>query len=235
MKNLGIVPARGGSKRLPRKNIKLLNGKPLIHYSLQAVVNSGVYDEIILSSDDDEILEIGSKIKGITPEKREAKFATDTSKVIELIKNIADRPGYVEKYDTISLFLPTCPFRTSQHIKEGFDLLEKDDFSVVSISEMKEPVQLTATMDERNIINPNAIINPSPLITGNTRSQDFKTIYRVNGGFYIAWIDKFVKQENFFQGQTKGYVIPQEYMVDIDEPLDFEWAEYLIKNNYLTI
>lgn len=235
MKNLAIIPARGGSKRLPRKNIKLLNGKPLIHYSLEAAVNSGVFTDVILSSDDDEILEIGAKVKGITPEKREAKFATDTSKVIELIKNIADRPGYTDKYDTISLLLPTCPFRTAKHIKEGVELLEEDDFSVVSISEMKDPVQLTATMNENNLIDPNAIINPSPLITGNTRSQDFDKIYRVNGGFYTAWIDKFVTVENFFQGQTKGYVIPQKYMVDIDEPLDFEWAEYLIKNKHLTL
>ena len=101
MKKLAIVPARGGSKRLPKKNIKPLIDKPLINYTLEAVVNSGVFDTVILSSDDDVILEIGSKIDGVTPEKREAELAGDKVKVIDLIKQIADRPNYEETYDVI--------------------------------------------------------------------------------------------------------------------------------------
>lgn len=235
MKNLAIIPARGGSKRLPKKNIKLLNGKPLIQYTLDAVKNSGVFDEIILSSDDDEILNIGATIDGITPAKRDSKFAGDKVKVIDLIQFIANKPEIQEEFDTIGLFLPTCPFRTSKHIQEGFKLLTPNDFSVVSVTEMQEPVQLTVSIDNNDIMNPEAIMKPSPLVTGNTRSQDFETIFRVNGGFYIAWIKKFIKKENYFQGQVKAYKMPPLNSVDIDYQLDFDWAEHLLKNGHIEL
>lgn len=235
MKNLAIVPARGGSKRLPQKNKKELCGKPLIHYTLEAVTHSGVFDDVLLSSDDPEILELGAKVSGVTPEKREAQYATDTSKVIELIRAIAQRPDVKGQYDCIGLFLPTCPFRTAQHIKEGFALLTREDFSVVSITEMADPVQLSLSLGEDKVINPEALLQPSPLVTGNTRSQDFDTYYRVNGGFYIAWLDKFLEKENFFQGQVKGYVMDRLHSVDIDHPIDFEWAKLLINNQYVNL
>lgn len=234
-KNLAIVPARGGSKRLPRKNILPLNGKPLIHYTLEAVVNSGCFDTVILSSDDDEILELGQQVEGVTPEKRDTSFAGDKVKVIDLIKSIASRPGYTDEYQTIGLFLPTCPFRTARHVKEGFALLQPEDFSVVSCSEMQDPVQLTCSLSEEKIMNPEAIMQPSPLVTGQTRSQDFDKIYRVNGGFYIAWIDKFIHKDNYFQGQVKGYEMESLYSADIDYPLDFKWAEFLLQNKYIQL
>jgi CMP-N,N'-diacetyllegionaminic acid synthase len=236
MNNLAIITARGGSKRLPGKNIKLLNGKPLIHYTLEAVVSSGIYQTVLFSSDDDKILEIASQIKGVTIEKRDASFAGDKVKVIDLIKDIGKRPGYEEKYDTISLFLPTCPFRTAKHIREGFQLLTPQDYSVISCNEMNDPVQLTLTMDGENIIDPHAIIDPSPLVTGNTRSQDFKTVYRANGGFYIAWLKKFNQSANFFSGdRVKGYVMPSIHAVDVDYELDFKWAEYLLQNGHISL
>lgn len=235
MKKLAIVPARGGSKRLPRKNIKELNGFPLIHYTLRAVLDSGHFNEVILSSDDEEILEIGAELKGVTPEKRSAELAGDKVKVIDLIKAIADRPGYTEEYDIIGLFLPTCPFRTATHIKEGMTLLQEDDFSVVSVTTMEDPVQLSLTIGDDNVMNPEALLSPSPLVTGNTRSQDMETYYRVNGGFYIAWLKKFKEKENFFQGKVKAYKMERLYSIDIDYELDFEWAEFLIKNEYLKL
>lgn len=235
MKNLAIIPARGGSKRLPEKNKKKLFGKPLINYTLEAVVESGLFTDIILSSDDQDILNLGAQIPGVTPENRNEQFATDTSKVIELIKAIAQRPDVRNKYDCIGLFLPTCPFRTAKHIIEGFALLTPDDFSVVSITEMGDPVQLSVSLGEDNIINPEALLQPSPLVSGNTRSQDFTTYYRVNGGFYIAWLEKFLQKENFFQGQVKGYVMERLYSVDIDNQLDLEWAEFLVTKKYINI
>lgn len=235
MKNLAIVPARGGSKRLPGKNIKKLNDIPLIHYTLKAILNSEKFDTIILSSDDENILKIGGQLDGITLEKRDPELAGDTIKVIDLLKKIASRPGYEEMFDTIGLFLPTCPFRTSRHIKEGMELLTQDDFSVVSVTTMEDPVQLSLTIDENNVMNPEALLSPSPLVTGNTRSQDYETYYRVNGGFYIAWLEKFKEKKNFFQGQVKAYKMDRLYSTDIDYELDFEWAEFLIRNEYLKL
>ncbi len=235
MKNLAIIPARGGSKRLPGKNVRPLAGKPLVQYTIEAVLKTGAFEKILLSSDDEAILEIGAKFPEVTPEKRDPALAGDKVKVIDLIKQIADRPGYADQFDTIGLFLPTCPFRTSKDILGGLSLLTPDDFSVVCVTEMNDPVQLTLTLDDDNVMDPEAIMKPSPLVTGETRSQDFKTIYRVNGGFYIAWIDKFKEKDNFFQGQVKGYVMDNRYSVDIDYQLDFEWAEYLLKNKHIII
>lgn len=235
MSNLAVIPARGGSKRLPGKNIKPLLGKPLIHYTLEAVVNSEEFDDILLSSDDETILEIGSKIPGVTSEYRKPALAGDNVKVIDLVRSISMRDGYADKYEKIGLFLPTCPFRTAHHISEGIKLLDKESFSVVSVTEMDEPVQLSLTINENNDAKLNALLDPSPLVTGDTRSQEFSKYYIVNGGFYVAWMDQFVTKNNFFQGKTKAYVIDKLHSVDIDYQLDFEWAEYLLKNNHVIV
>lgn len=235
MRNLAIVPARGGSKRLKKKNIRKLDGKPLVQYTLEAVAKSEQFETIILSSDDEDILAIADSVQGVTPEKRDESLAGDKVKVIDLIKAIADRPGYAEKYDTIGHFLPTCPFRSGKHIREALGMLTEEDLSVVSVCEMEDPVQLTLTLNENNVMNPEAIMQPSPLVTGETRAQDFDRIYRVNGGFYIAWLEKFREKENYFQGQVKGYVMDNLCSVDIDYPLDFEWAQYLLDKGHITL
>jgi len=232
--NLAIIPARGGSKRLPGKNIFPLNGKPLICYTVEAAIKSGVYDTIIVSSDSQDILDKCANYEGVTCELRDPNLAKDTTKVIELMVEIAHRDGYSDKYKTISLLLPTCPFRSGSDIKRGMDLLKDEDDSVVSISLMRDPVQLSMTYDDgSHVVNPDAVLSPSPLKTGNTRSQDFVSYYRANGGFYISWIDKFKANRNYFLGRVKGCVIDQDKIVDIDTELDMKWAEFLINNNYI--
>ena len=120
------------------------------------------------------MLELASSRKKVTAKKRIQTLATDTVKVIDLVKEITNKPDY-DKFDQIGLFLPTCPFRTAKHISDGIRLLGKDDFSVVSVCEMNDPLQLSLSLDlKTKIINPEAILSPSPLVTGSTRSQDFK-------------------------------------------------------------
>lgn len=232
-KKIAIIPARGGSKRLPHKNLKEIGDKPLICHTIEAVIETKLFDKIILSSDSKDILQQGEAYPELTLEDRTIELSHDKSKVIELVYSIIRRDSIHSLYDIVGLFLPTCPFRRSQHIKEGIALLHKDDLSVVSIAEMNDPIQLSLTLDQDNLINPEAYLQPSPLVTGQTRSQDFKTNYRVNGGFYIGWIKKLLLKENFFQGQVKGYIMPQLNSIDIDYPIDAEWANFLIKNNYV--
>jgi N-acylneuraminate cytidylyltransferase len=217
------------------KNIKPLNGKPLLHYTLEAVLRSNRFEKVILSSDDDLILDVGSRFTGLTLEKRDPSLAGDKVKVVDLIKNIASRDGYADKYDKIGLFLPTCPFRTAKHIQEGIALLTEDDFSVISVTEMEDSVQLSLSLERNNTANLEALIRPSPLVTGETRSQDFKRLHRVNGGFYISWIKKFIEKDNFFQGTVKCYEMSRLHSVDIDYPINLEWAEYLLKNGHVEI
>jgi len=234
MKRLALIPARGGSKRLPRKNLLSLGGKPLFEHTINAVVDSGCFETILFSSDDDDMLEIASQKKEVLVEKRIQTLATDTVKVIDLVKEITNKPDY-DEFDQIGLFLPTCPFRTAKHISDGIKLLSKDDFSVVSVCEMNDPLQLSLSLDsETKIINPDAVLSPSPLVTGSTRSQDFKKYYRVNGGFYIAWMSQFRKKENFFQGQVKGYIMDKVNSIDIDHAYDLDYANMLLEKKYIT-
>jgi CMP-N,N'-diacetyllegionaminic acid synthase len=203
----------------------LLGGIPLIDHTIHAVASSGCFEKIIFSSDDDQLLEIASKNKVLSLEKRESSLATDKVKVIDLVKQIANRQEY-DDFDQIGLFLPTCPFRNATHIKEGIELLNREDFSVVSICEMNDPLQLSLTINsETKVINPEAVFSPSALVTGETRSQDFSKYYRVNGGFYIAWLDKFRLKENFFQGKVKGYILNRFNSLDIDNKFDLEIAK----------
>ena len=235
MKRLAIIPARGGSKRLPNKNKLFLGGIPLIEHTIHAVASSGCFEKILFSSDDDQLLEIASLNKKLSLEKRDVLLATDTTKVIDLVKQIAHRNEY-DDYDQIGLFLPTCPFRNATHIKGGIDLLDQDDFSVVSICEMNDPLQLSLTINsETKEINPESVLSPSPLVTGKTRSQDFSKFYRVNGGFYISWLKKFRQKQNFFQGKVKGYLMETLESVDIDHNYDLDYANMLLEKKYITL
>ena len=235
MKSLAIIPARAGSKRLPKKNKLHLDNKPLIMYTIDAVLKSNMFDKIILSTNDSDIIQIGKKIKGITAEDRDEELSGDFVKVIDLVYKIINRDDIKNNYDKVGLFLPTCPFRDAKHIIDAVKLLRPDDYSVVSVTEMNDPVQLCVSINQNNVINSNIFFNPSPLVTGNTRSQDFQTYHRVNGGIYFGWIDKLLAKENFFQGKVKAYVMDRLDSIDIDNKLDFEWAEYLIKNEYVKI
>ena len=218
---------------MPRKNLLLLGGKPLIQHTLEAVIDSESFETILFSSDDEEMLEFASRRKEILVEKRVSSLAADNTKVIDLVKRIAEKEEY-DSYDQIGLFLPTCPFRTAKHITEGIRLLDQDDFSVVSVCELSDPLQLSLTLDEKTkIINANAVLSPSPLVTGETRSQDFETYFRVNGGFYLSWMQKFRTKENFFQGQVKGYRMDKLHSVDIDHQIDLEYANMLLEKKYI--
>ena len=231
MKGLAIIPARGGSKRLPRKNLKMLGGKPLVQHTLDAALDSKVFSKIILTSDDDEILEVGRSVNGITPEKRDPEHAKDTAKALDLVVSMVNRNEIKNEFDFVALLLPTCPFRDAEDIKAGFKLLTPDFDGVVCITEMADPIQLSVGLDEdSNQIDPNVILDPSPLITGNTRYQDFQKYYRANGGFYRSWTKSFLKNQNYFKGRVKGHVMDQRKMVDIDYESDFKLAEFIYNN-----
>ena len=195
LKNLAVIPARGGSKRFPKKNIASLNGKPLIAYTIEAAIRSRCFNEIIFSSDDNEILEIARKYPQITAEKRLKKFAGDKVKVIELILSILKRKNLENKFDTITLLLPTCPLRRALDIKKGFKLLSKQIDSVVSLTEFEFPIKMSIEYKKNSRIL-KYLFNPSPLVTGNTRSQDHKPIFRPNGAFYISWWNKLKTNKN---------------------------------------
>jgi CMP-N-acetylneuraminic acid synthetase len=231
---LAIVPARGGSKRLPKKNIQLLNDKPLVSFTIEAALKSQCFETVLLSSNDENILSVGRKYSGVDVEKRPERLSGDRVTVLELVKEISERPEMSKRYNFIALLLPTCPFRQASDIQAGLDRLTPDVDSVVSLTQYEFPPQLSVTLtEEAKLIKP--VFNPCPLITGNTRSQDQKTIYRPNGGFYISWWKSFGVNQNFWKGNVRGYVMPRINSVDIDDNTDLMYAQFLLDTGSLVL
>jgi CMP-N,N'-diacetyllegionaminic acid synthase len=233
-KCLAIIPARGGSTRLKKKNIKLLNHKPLIHYTIEAAIQSRCFDRILFSSDDDDILDCASCFSELVLEKRPDHLATNQSKVIELVCEIADRKALQDEYDIIALLLPTCPFRRAEDLQNGLSLLTKEVDSVVSVTNYDFSPTLSVTLEgEEQIVK--GLFDPCPLITGNTRSQDHAPAYRPNGAFYMSWWKPFLINRNFWKGKVRGYPMPRLFSVDIDEEQDLRYAEFLLQHNFVSI
>lgn len=224
MKRLCIIPARGGSKRLPRKNVKLLNGKPLIFYTIDSVIKSDIFSKIIFTSDDDEILKVvsdnySSNVLDVV--KRPAELATDTSKVIDTVLHFLD-----DKYEQTWLTLPTSPMKIADDFTEASKLLNEDNDSVLSFTEMEFPPTLGLTVDHNHILKDYDASEPWQ--HGNSRSQDHPTIYRPNGAIYGSWTAKLKENKNYYIGETKGYFMPRNRSIDIDTQFDFDLAEFMM-------
>ena len=226
MKKLCIIPARGGSKRLPKKNIKLLNGKPLIFYTLDAVIKSKIFDKIIFTSDDDEILKRVNdnySMNSLEVIKRPKQLATDTSKVIDTVLHFID-----DEYEQTWLTLPTSPLKTEKDFINATQLLGEEDDSVLSYTEMEFPPTLGLVVKSNNIIED--YDETHPWQNGNSRSQDHPTIYRPNGALYGSWTHKLKHNKNYYVGRTKGYFMSRNRSIDIDTQFEFDFAEFMLKN-----
>ncbi len=219
---LAIILARGGSKRLPRKNVLDLCGKPLIAYSIEAGLKSKYIDEVVVSSDNDEIISISEEF-GANTIKRPEELSNDTATTFDAIKHAIDN---VEKYDYIVLLQPTSPLRDSKHIDEAIELLEiKNADAVVSVCEMDHSPLWSNTLD--------ASLSMKNFLTDeilNKRSQDLEKYYRLNGAIYICKTDKLIEEKSFMlKDNIFAYVMNKQSSVDIDEEIDFKMAE-AIKN-----
>ena len=174
---LVIIPARGGSKRLPRKNLLDLCGKPLIAWSIEAALKSKYISKVIVSSDDEEILNIAKEYKADFI-KRPDELASDTATTFDALKHTLEN---VEKYDYVVLLQPTSPLRTEKHIDEAIELLkEKNADAIISVCEMEHSPLWSNTLDED--LNMSNFLRDEVL---NKRSQDLPKYYRLNGAIYI--------------------------------------------------
>lgn len=222
-KILAIIPARGGSKRLPFKNILDLDGKPLIEWTINAAKDSTFINKIIVTSDDEKILDISNKLK-VDTLKRPENLALDTSTTLETINHVLD--NITEKYDYIILLQATSPLRTSTHIDESINLLfNKKANAVISVCEMEHSPLWANTLDETLDMS-----NFLKEEVKNKRSQDLEKYFRLNGAIYICQVDEFIKQKTFFlKEKIYAYEMDKLSSIDIDEKLDFELAK-VIKN-----
>ena len=221
---LAVTLARGGSKRLPGKNILDLAGKPLIAWSIEAGLNSKYTDEVIVSSDSDKILNISKKY-GTKIVKRPSALASDTATSFDAIKHTIDIRD--EKFDFVILLQPTSPLRNNGHIDEALELLiKKNADAIISVTETDHsPLWADTLPKDRSMVNflKNGVLNK--------RSQDLVKHYRINGAIYICRTEKLLEEKSFFlKGNIYAYQMDRESSVDIDEKIDFQLAKMLIEN-----
>lgn len=218
---LAIIPARGGSKRLPRKNILKLADKPLIAWSIDAGLHSQYIDKVVVTSDDSEIINIAQQYNAKTI-KRPAELASDTATSFDAVKHTIDN---VEKYDYVVLLQPTSPLRSAKHIDEAIELLmvKKAD-AVISVCEMDHSPLWSSTLDES--LSMQGFLRDDVL---NKRSQDLETYYRLNGAIYVCNTEKLLEEENFFlKNNIFAYKMDRDVSVDIDTQVDFKIASAIM-------
>jgi CMP-N-acetylneuraminic acid synthetase len=218
-----IIPARGGSKRVPRKNIKKLGGQPLLGYTLEAALESDVFDEIIVSSGDDEILSYADR-EGITTDLRPEHLRGDKVRTVEVIKELLERPEIGDRFDNVAQMLPTCPFRTSEDVINAYDVfLQKDEeMPVVTVNKYDFSPVHALELDEKS--NEVTVREPEAY-ADTTRTQDIPDLYHPNGAVYFTPISHFLEHEEFFVGPLAASLMPPERSLDIDLPHEFLIAD----------
>lgn len=225
-KILAIIPARGGSKGVPRKNIKYLNGKPLISYTIEAANSSKYIDKIVVSTEDEEIKEISLKYGAEIPFLRPKELANDKSPSIDSIlytvKRLKEEYNYFSDY--VCLLQCTSPLRNERHIDEAFLKLKETNMdAVVSVCEAEVNPYWS------NVFKGDKIEYFLEEGKNITRRQDLPNVYRMNGAIYIIKTEVLIKTKTFEPKNLTGYIMDDYSSVDIDTALDFKIAELIMK------
>lgn len=218
---LAVIPARGGSKGIPGKNIRMLAGKPLIAWTIRAAMDSGVVDQIVVSTDDKEIGEIalawGAEVPGLRP----AALAQDETGSMDVVLHLA---AQIDAFDWLLLLQPTSPLRSADDIRGIMNLVfERGAHSAVSLCESSSSPVWMYNIDKYDRLR-------SVLPFGNHvhRRQELSPAYQLNGAMYLMKREWLLTNKNFIGSDTIGYLMPPERSADIDTPLDWEWVEFLL-------
>lgn len=225
---LTIIPARAGSKRLPNKNIKDLDGKPLISYTINAAVKSKYITETVVSTDSEKIKNVALEYGANVPFIRPKELADDHSKSINVVTHAIDfyKKELNKEFDYVILLQPTSPLRDSNDIDNAIKYLnEKDADAVISVCEMEHnPIWSNKLNKEKSMKN---FLDEKYI---NKRTQELDKYYRINGAIYICKIDILIKENRFFiDDNIYAHEMTQENSVDIDTHLDFILAKILLE------
>lgn len=222
---LAVIPARGGSKRIPRKNIAPFCGRPLIAYALDAVANSGMFDKIHVSTDAEEICKVVEALGYSVDFKRDESLADDFTGLVPVLRWVAEQyrlRGQV--YDQICCIMPTAPLLRSQDIVDAFDIFTKHNaqYPLLTAARFPVPVEWAFRRSDDGLMT---AVSPESL---TQRSQDLPHAYYECGPFTI-WGPQHLTLDNPLSGQVLSYVLPAERAVDIDTPEDLVYAERLFQ------
>ncbi|WP_116869801.1 pseudaminic acid cytidylyltransferase [Vibrio splendidus] len=221
--NIAIIPARGGSKRIPRKNIKPFHGKPMIAYSIEAALNSGCFDKVIVSTDDQEIADVavkyGAEVPFLRPDNISDDFATTMDVMQHAIQWCVDQDL---KVDNVCCIYATAPFILPEYIKQGLVSVSSPNVEYAfSATSFPFAIQRAISVDQNGFV---AMFSPE---FANTRSQDLEEAYHDAGQFYWGKSSAFLAGKAIFAQHSKAVLLPRKRVQDIDTPEDWELAETL--------
>jgi CMP-N-acetylneuraminic acid synthetase len=224
---LFFIPARGNSKGLPGKNIRVLHGKPLITWTIEAALTCGIKGRVVVSTDSNEIASVAKKSGAEVPWLRPDELAGDESSTMDAVIHFLNKEaesGYSPKH--IVILQPTSPLRNAMHIKEAFELYTRPGVqSVVAVCQTEHHPYWCNTLPEDKSMD--GFIRQEVM---GMRRQDFPVYYRINGAIYIARVENVIQNANVVYGQSgKAYIMDRKSSVDIDTELDFIQAEFLMK------
>jgi len=224
MRTLAIITARGGSKRIPRKNIKEFCSKPIIAYSIEAALESGVFDEVMISTEDREIAQIsegfGAKVPFFRSEKTASDYATTADVLLEVLDEYEKRDMY---FDMACCIYPTAPFITSERLKEAVETLRKSDAdTLIPVVGFSYPPQRALVIEDERLV----FKYPEYLVA---RSQDLEKHYHDAGQFYVFKTKAFKETGNLMKGNIIPMVLDEMEVQDIDTQQDWELAQVKYK------
>lgn len=223
-KIIAIIPARGGSKGVVEKNIRVVAKKPLLAWTIEAAKHSLYIDHLILSSDDDDIISIAQQYGCDVPFRRPTDLSTDEAQTIDVVLHALD---YLkDKYDYVVLLQPTSPLRSTEDIDSCIKLCIGENVgSVVSMSMVEKSPYWMYWVDAKNKIKPVVAIEDRP-----SRRQDAGNACQLNGAVYVTSVNKIKNERVFITKDARAYIMPEERSLDIDTMRDFELLEKIVSS-----
>ncbi len=224
-KIIAIIPARGGSKRIPRKNVREFCGQPIIKYSIDTAIASGLFDTIMVSTDDSEIAEISRSLGAEVPFMRTSKNADDQSTLTDVLREVLlEYDGRGKDFVYFCCILPTAPFLSVSTLRQGFNVLQATNAdSVIPVVRFSYPIQRALKIESDGRLH---MFNPENY---SARSQDLEPAYHDCGQFYWMKTKSLIEQMRAFAKHTVAIVLPESEVQDIDEEEDWKLAELKYK------
>lgn len=220
-RNIAIIPARGGSKRIPRKNVKPFLGKPIVAYSIETALKSGLFEEIMVSTDDDEIVQVATRYGASVPFLRSEETSNDYAPLADVLFEVISI--YAQRgisFDNVCCFLPTAPLVTADTLKKAYEALLHSGFdSVCPVVPFSYPILRSLKMDENGKLEMNW---PEYRFS---RSQDLPVAYHDSGTFYWLRVSAFMRDRKILSDNGTAIVMDEMQVQDIDTPSDWELAE----------
>jgi pseudaminic acid cytidylyltransferase len=220
--SLCLIPARGGSKRIPRKNLRALAGKPLLAHSVEVALRSGLFEAVVVSSEDDEILAVAEAV-GALADRRPAQLASDQARNVDVVEEFLRRDP--ARWRRVALLQPAAPFRTIDDLRGAWELLVRHGGFVVSVTLYETSPNLALDLRSDGTL---AMRHPETY-AGSIQSQVLAPAWRPNGAIYALETEVFLRAPSFFGQPLRAWPMPPERSLDLDYPFQWEMAETLMR------